>query len=53
MRGKSFLILTTLALPLLASCQTVSVEEAKKITATFEGESYVPPPRTINDILQV
>ena len=53
MSGKSFLILTALALPLLASCQTVSVEEAKKITATFEGESYVAPPRTINDILQI
>ena len=29
----------------------VSLEEAKQITARFEGESFVPPPRTINDIL--
>lgn len=43
----------------IAACQTtgsqktVSVEEAKQITATFEGQSFVPPPRTITDILEV
>ena len=54
-----------IAIPLilfLASCVTsakwggpkaVSLEEAKKITATFEGHSFTPPPRTINDITKV
>ncbi len=44
----------------LAACEAdgtgppaVSLEEAKKITATFEGGSFVPPPRTINDITAV
>ena len=39
---------------LLVACQTggppaVSLEEAKQITATFEG-AFTPPPRTISDI---
>ena len=40
---------------LLAACQTgtVSLEEAKRVTASFEGPSYVAPPRTINDLLQL
>ena len=29
----------------------LSLEEAKKVTATFEGQSFTPPPRTITDIL--
>ena len=45
------------ALPLLlAGCQTertVSLKEAKKITAKFTGTTYVPPPRTISDITAV
>src|SRR5262249_3091010 len=28
----------------------MSIEEAKKVTADFSGVSFVPPPRTINDI---
>jgi CHAT domain-containing protein len=42
----------TLILGLLASaCQSaMSLEEAKKVTATFRGASFVPPPRTINDL---
>lgn len=45
----------TLALGVLASaCQTtMSVEEAKKVTATFGGAAFVPPPRTINDITAI
>lgn len=47
---------------LLAGCQVsvkdtkppaVSLEEAKKITATFEGGSFTPPPRTINDVTTI
>src|SRR5262245_21739106 len=42
----------TLVLGLLSSaCQNaMSIEEAKKVTADFSGTSFVPPPRTINDI---
>jgi CHAT domain-containing protein len=47
---------------LLAGCQaaapkktipSVSLEEAKKITATFVGQGFTPPPRTINDITAI
>ncbi len=42
---------------LLAACEAgppaVSLEEAKQITATFEGSSFVPPPRTIKDIIAI
>ena len=31
----------------------VSLEEAKKITASFEGQSFVPPPRTITDVTAI
>jgi len=33
--------------------KAVSLEEAKKITATFEGQAFTPPPRTINDITAI
>ena len=33
--------------------KTVSVEEAKPITTTFEGQAFVPPPRTVDDVLAV
>ncbi len=46
-----------LAATLFPACQTaglpaMSVEEAKQITATFGG-TFVPPPRTINDITAI
>ena len=31
----------------------MSIEEAKKVTATFSGAAFVPPPRTINDIMAI
>ena len=41
----------------LAACQTggseaptLSLDEAKQVTATFETQNYVPPPRTIDDL---
>ena len=47
----------SLALPLmLTACltdQTVSLEEAKKITATFKGKAFTPPPKTIEDITAI
>ena len=39
---------------LLAGCQsTLSLEEAKKVTASFEGKGFVAPPRTIKDITAI
>jgi tetratricopeptide (TPR) repeat protein len=45
---------------LLAACQhdgsnrpTVSLEEAKQITAEFSGGSFVPTPRSISDIIKL
>ena len=43
------------AIPFLVSaCQpekpTVSLEQAKQITAKFDTSSFTPPPRTIDDI---
>ena len=39
---------------LVAGCQsTVSLEEAKQVTATFEGKGFVAPPRTIKDITAI
>jgi CHAT domain-containing protein len=36
------------------ACQSaMSVEEATKVTATFGGAAFVPPPRTINDITAI
>jgi len=54
--------ITILIIILLAGCQesvrknsppAVSLEEAKKITATFVGQAFTPPPRTINDITAI
>ncbi|MGH7276859.1 MAG: hypothetical protein ACREIY_07515, partial [Candidatus Rokuibacteriota bacterium] len=43
-----------LALGLASACQTaaptMSLEEAKKVTASFGSGAFVPPPRTINDL---
>src|SRR4030095_2570276 len=53
MRPNSYArLVLTLVLGLLApACRSaMSIEEAKKVTATFGGAAFVPPPRTINDI---
>lgn len=34
-----------------AGCQTMSLEEARKITASFGGNVLVPPPRSADDIV--
>ena len=50
------IVCATGALFLVAGCQTtpsVSIEEAKKITASFEGQSFKAPPRTIRDITKI
>lgn len=53
--GSRISIALTLAIGIAASaCQTaMSVEEAKKVAATFGSASFVPPPRTISDITAV
>ena len=43
---------------LIASCQpegppALSLAEAKKVSASFEGQSFVPPPNTIEDITAI
>jgi len=45
------LALTVVVGLLAPACQNaMSIEEAKKVTTAFSGASFVPPPRTINDI---
>jgi CHAT domain-containing protein len=50
-------VIASVVLEMLSGCQTVepeepaiSLEQAKKITATFEWQSFAPPPKTIDDI---
>ena len=52
---RNVLLGAVLVVPALAACQTksVSLEEAKQITATFEGSTFTPPPRTIRDITAI
>jgi CHAT domain-containing protein len=43
-----------IALLLITGCQsTMSIDEAKRVTATFSGTSFVPPPRTISDVTTI
>ena len=54
----SRLFAVVLATVWLAACQTgepppLSLDEAKKVTASFEGRSFVPPPRTIEDVTRI
>ena len=59
MPGKAFTVAG--AALILVACQSgdtgkppsVSLDAAKQITAEFDGPSYVPPPRTITDILAI
>jgi len=41
----------------LAACQEerpiLSLEQARQVTSNFEGQSFVPPPRTIRDITAI
>ena len=45
---------------LLTACEAppgappvLSLEEAKQVTATFEGQAFIPPPKTIKDITAI
>ncbi len=53
-RGVALLAIGAVGLA-LAGCQTdsVSLDEAKKITTTMSGAAFVAPPRTINDITAI
>lgn len=47
-------ILLILALTLFPSCAgKMSLEEAKQVTVSMSGKSFVPPPRRINDVLAI
>ncbi|PYN96339.1 MAG: hypothetical protein DMD89_17890 [Candidatus Rokuibacteriota bacterium] len=47
-------IIAGVMLSAAVGCQsTMSVEEAKKVTASFQGGAFVPPPRTISDITAI
>ena len=38
---------------ILAACvPSLSVEQARRITAEFEGQAFTPPPRTITDLVR-
>jgi CHAT domain-containing protein len=37
----------------VAGCNTVAVEEARKVEAAFDGQSFTPPPRTVEDITAI
>ena len=50
--GIGVLFLTLLALTACQTERTVSLEEAKQITATFDDSTFTPPPRTISDITE-
>ena len=49
-------IVALMAIPvILGSCQTasLSLEKAKQVTTTFEGETFKRPPKTIRDITAI
>jgi len=52
---KSTACILFITLVLFPACagQKMSLEEAKKVTVTMGDESFVPPPRRINDVLAV
>ena len=50
--GAAFGVL--ILVPMFAACQVaMSVEQAKKVTASSSGASFIPPPRTIRDISEL
>jgi CHAT domain-containing protein/tetratricopeptide (TPR) repeat protein len=58
MNKSSTWIAAGVALAALVGCQpdnkpAVSLEQAKQITASFEGKGFTPPPRTIADITAI
>src|SRR3989304_5560146 len=53
-RSRSWILIVLVAAFLSTACQTtMSVEEAKKVTAQFAGSAFVPPPRTIEDVTAI
>ena len=58
MMGHFYTTVLVLVLLSISACQTaiektVSIEEAKQITAKFGQQSFVAPPRTIQDIVEI
>jgi len=50
---KAFLLIFVIVFLLTCVGKKMSVEEAKKITVAMSAESFVPPPRRIDDILAI
>lgn len=54
MKVSRAVLLVFVSLLLIAACRsTMSLEEAKKVTAEFAGNAFVPPPRSIHDITAI
>ncbi len=55
MQVRTIILLATALTLMLAGCQPapLPIEQAKRITAEFQNDSFVPPPRTIDDITSV
>ena len=52
-KGTGCILFVLLVLFSACAGQKMSLEEAKKVTITMGGESFVPPPRRINDVLAI
>jgi CHAT domain-containing protein len=51
--GSFFCYLIVILLVFVACTGKMSVEEAKQVTVSMSGEAFVPPPRRIDDILEI
>lgn len=50
---KSFILISVIWALLACAEKKMSVEEAKRVTVAMAKESFVPPPRRINDISSI
>jgi CHAT domain-containing protein len=58
LRRRNTFRLLVVTVVLISACQAdgppaLSLEEAKQVTTSFAGRTFVPPPRTINDITTI
>jgi len=52
LKVRASLVVVSGALLLGACAPQVTIEEARPITAEFQGESFTPPPRTVTDLVR-
>src|SRR5262245_12511964 len=52
LKARASLVVVSGALLLGACAPQVTIEEARPITAEFQGESFTPPPRTVTDLVR-